>query len=277
MKSPRRQGSHVWSAPPNQPTPTRWPGVHCVTPSPTASTTLAPRVRAPVGRSRRALPRSWHRCDRRRRRRPARGHAPAGVRGGHVRPTRSRPPAMAPVLPAQGRPARCRNRGIARSLERSEALHRLLAEPSTDLISRHTADGRFRYVWPASSDLLGIAPGDLMGRTAQDLVHPDDVAVLATPDAGLHAPERPEVTVRLRHRDGYPRGWHTRINTPTFPRPVLRRRPRPGVPQPVVNAAEAIEETGSGGGSAWARPRTAGTSPSRSATPAPASRTTYCR
>src|SRR5689334_16393230 len=41
MKSPLRQGSQVKSQPPNQPTPTRSPLVHVVTPSPTASTTPA--------------------------------------------------------------------------------------------------------------------------------------------------------------------------------------------------------------------------------------------
>jgi PAS domain S-box-containing protein len=92
----------------------------------------------------------------------------------------------------------------ARSLERSEALHRLLAEQSTDLISRHTADGEFLYVSPASSDLLGKTPEDLIGRNVRDLVHPDDMAVLAdaTTSSG-RAPERAEVTVRLRHRDGH--------------------------------------------------------------------------
>src|SRR5215213_4079022 len=41
MKSPLRQGSQVKSQPPNQPTPTRSPACHVVTPSPTVSTTPA--------------------------------------------------------------------------------------------------------------------------------------------------------------------------------------------------------------------------------------------
>src|SRR6185295_4620989 len=36
MKLPRRQGSQTKQCPPCQPTPTRWPGFHCVTSSPTA-------------------------------------------------------------------------------------------------------------------------------------------------------------------------------------------------------------------------------------------------
>jgi PAS domain S-box-containing protein len=93
---------------------------------------------------------------------------------------------------------------FARSLERSEALHRLLAEQSTDLISLHTADGHFLYVSPASSDLLGMKPEDLIGRNVRDLVHPDDMAVLAdATTSNRRAPERAEVTVRLQHRDGH--------------------------------------------------------------------------
>ena len=94
-------------------------------------------------------------------------------------------------------------RAIMRSLEQSEALHRLLTEQSTDLISRHTPAGRFLYVSPASGDLLGMAPEDLLGRRMRDLAHPDDVATLVGAAAAVvHGAERPEVTLRLRHRDG---------------------------------------------------------------------------
>jgi PAS domain S-box-containing protein len=92
----------------------------------------------------------------------------------------------------------------ARSLERSEELHRLLAERSTDLISRHAADGRFLYVSPASSDLLGMTPTELIGRNVRDLVHPEDLPVLADLTTSIRrAPQRAEVTVRLQHRDGH--------------------------------------------------------------------------
>jgi PAS domain S-box-containing protein len=92
----------------------------------------------------------------------------------------------------------------ARSLEQSEALHRLLTEQSTDLISRHTTDGRFLYVSPASCELLGRTPEELMGRNVQDLIHPDDVGNLDGVSPGtLHVQERSEVTLRLRHQDGH--------------------------------------------------------------------------
>jgi PAS domain S-box-containing protein len=92
----------------------------------------------------------------------------------------------------------------ARSLERSEARHRLLTEQSTDLISTHTPDGRFLYVSPVSADLLGLTPEELIGRNIQELVHPDDVGDLGgVSPRTLHVQERAEVTLRLRHRDGH--------------------------------------------------------------------------
>jgi PAS domain S-box-containing protein len=92
----------------------------------------------------------------------------------------------------------------ARSLEESEALHRLLTEQSSDLISRHTPDGRFLYVSPVSEDLLGLTAEDLLGRRVRELAHPEDVDTLDGITAGgLHVHERAEVTVRLRHRDGH--------------------------------------------------------------------------
>jgi PAS domain S-box-containing protein len=92
----------------------------------------------------------------------------------------------------------------ARSLEESETLHRLLAEQSSDLISRHTPNGRFLYVSPVSEDLLGLTGEDLLGRRVRELAHPDDVDRLDGISArGLRVDERAEVTLRLRHRDGH--------------------------------------------------------------------------
>ena len=92
----------------------------------------------------------------------------------------------------------------ARSLEESEVLHRLLAEQSSDLISRHTPDGCFLYVSPVSEDLLGLTAEELLGHRVQELAHPDDVDTLDGISAGsLQVHERAEVTLRLRHRDGH--------------------------------------------------------------------------
>jgi PAS domain S-box-containing protein len=95
-------------------------------------------------------------------------------------------------------------REAAQVLARSEALHRVLAENSGDIISRHEPDGRFIYVSAACQRLLGYTPDELLdlGDPA-GLLHPDDAAVLA-PKRGVVLPASPgEITFRVRHRDGH--------------------------------------------------------------------------
>jgi diguanylate cyclase (GGDEF)-like protein/PAS domain S-box-containing protein len=55
---------------------------------------------------------------------------------------------------------------------------RLLAENATDMISRVTPDGIVSYVSPASREILGFEPHELVGRPAAMRVHPDDAQVV---------------------------------------------------------------------------------------------------
>jgi len=60
-------------------------------------------------------------------------------------------------------------------LQDSRESFRLLAEASTDLIARQSLDGIFLYVSPASHFLLGYDPADLLGRSAYELIHAEDL------------------------------------------------------------------------------------------------------
>jgi PAS domain S-box-containing protein len=95
-------------------------------------------------------------------------------------------------------------REAAHFLARSEALHRVLAENSGDVISRHAPDGRLLYISAATRTLLGMTPEEVMERDPWDLIHPDDVAELRD-DEGVPVPpgSRGEITIRVRHRDGH--------------------------------------------------------------------------
>ena len=63
-----------------------------------------------------------------------------------------------------------------REAAKARRLYRLITENTTDLISRHTPDGRFLDASPASWALLGYWPEQLRGSRAQRLFHPHDLA-----------------------------------------------------------------------------------------------------
>ncbi len=84
------------------------------------------------------------------------------------------------------------------SLRESEERYRQLVENSYDLICEVNPHKQFVYLSPNYHDVLGYEPGELLGRSALELVHADDVAAVlaAAPKASV------PVTYRQRHRNG---------------------------------------------------------------------------
>jgi diguanylate cyclase (GGDEF)-like protein/PAS domain S-box-containing protein len=79
-----------------------------------------------------------------------------------------------------------------------------LVDLSVDMLSITTLDGRFVVVNPAWSLTLGWAEGELRGRGAHELVHPDDRDRTRALVKSLTRPgtEVRDAEVRLRHKDG---------------------------------------------------------------------------
>jgi PAS domain S-box-containing protein len=82
-------------------------------------------------------------------------------------------------------------------------LYRLLAENSTDLISKHTSEGLYTYASPACRSLLGYEPEELIGHSAYEFVHPDDLERTRTTHPLIPPHPTPStVTYRIRRKDG---------------------------------------------------------------------------
>lgn len=87
-------------------------------------------------------------------------------------------------------------------LRHSETNYRLLAEHSTDMISRHTLQGIYRYVSPACSYLLGYDPSELLDRSVYQLIHADDLAQVSSAYRTSPENSRLTFTYRMRHKNG---------------------------------------------------------------------------
>ena len=89
------------------------------------------------------------------------------------------------------------------ALRDSERRYRLLAENATDMISRHSPEGLYLYASPACRRMLGYEPGQLVGRDAYGLFHPDDLdAIRQSHSTILEEPTIYTVRYRMCCRDG---------------------------------------------------------------------------
>ena len=100
--------------------------------------------------------------------------------------------------------AQDRQRAADAAAAEGAAMYRFLADNATDLITRHSSDGRIRFASPATSALLGRQPDEIVGLAMPDLVHPEDVSAVqaALMDSSYHG-RAGSAEVRLRHRDGH--------------------------------------------------------------------------
>ncbi len=85
----------------------------------------------------------------------------------------------------------------------AEERYRIMAENSTDLISRQTPDNIYIYASPACTALLGYHPEEMVGQLRWDFIHPDDRPRLLEEDT--HARDRKATYTtqyRVRRQDG---------------------------------------------------------------------------
>ncbi len=91
---------------------------------------------------------------------------------------------------------------IERKLRESELRFRLLAENTTDVISRHTPQGHYLYTSPACKSLLGYTPDELIDKPIYRYLHHDDIAkVRKAFNRKLNQTNNKPVLYRVRRKD----------------------------------------------------------------------------
>jgi two-component system sensor kinase FixL len=84
--------------------------------------------------------------------------------------------------------------------------YRLLAEQSTDMISRHTTSRDWTYidVNPAVENVLGYTPDEIIGTSGYEQFHPDDADNLSKRDDSVRYREGMYTNIyRYRHKEGH--------------------------------------------------------------------------
>lgn len=92
---------------------------------------------------------------------------------------------------------------VEEALRQSEEQYRLLAENSTDMISRHTPGDVYCYVSPACRQLLGYEPEEMQGHFAFEFVHPEDAdRIIKSRKPMSRNPDVDMWVFRMRKKDG---------------------------------------------------------------------------
>ena len=110
------------------------------------------------------------------------------------------------------------------ALRESETRYRILAHNVTDMIATHDLNGVYTFVSPSCESLLGYTPEELIGHSAYELFHSDDLAAIRKSHQTIQVTsDRYTVQYRIQHKAGHYVWFET---TSQVVRHKITRRPR---------------------------------------------------
>ncbi len=99
-----------------------------------------------------------------------------------------------------------------RALATREAEFRMLAENSSDFLSRHAPDGSYLYASPACFALSGFTPQELLGTSLHDLAHDEDRLAITEVQARTIESRSPATVIyRGRRKDDAVRWFESTV------------------------------------------------------------------
>ncbi|MEI8080777.1 MAG: diguanylate cyclase, partial [Actinomycetes bacterium] len=104
----------------------------------------------------------------------------------------------------------------ASALAAAESKYRLLAENATDVVILISPTWQLTWVSPATQQVLGYEPAELVGTDTKDLIHPEDLTVLATLRSPINQGDvRVHYELRVRNAAGEYR-WMSGVSRLAF-------------------------------------------------------------
>jgi len=101
---------------------------------------------------------------------------------------------------------------MQKALAESEAQFRLLAENSSDMITRHDTNLNILYASPACRNLLGYEPEEIIGKPVFPYIHPEDAKQLLE---FLSASQRNDISRAIPYRALHKNGEYIWLETTT--------------------------------------------------------------
>lgn len=81
--------------------------------------------------------------------------------------------------------------------------YQFIVDNVNSMVSRHTLEGVYTFASPACRTLLGYEPEDLLGSSAYDFFHPDDLAEIRETHAKTLNQAVTRIVYRIRHKLGH--------------------------------------------------------------------------